>query len=289
MSRKGQSITLSISDGDKAELEAIALELGITWGDRANISKLIEAIARRQFLIAPNHNWSGTRITALNQALKALVDTGQIDQATEIAQLLIERSELSIPFRAEIERFLNNPSPSWVVEIKRRILQQQPFRLSYRDAADRLWNYTVLHAKITFREKRQYLDCCCSESEGNQDLAELVHNWSLRLDRITEASVASVDRKWKNDLDRIEVVLHLQGGLAFSYEPKTKEDEEVCWLDSDPPIKQVKRMVSNSFWLLREILPYRSQCVVVSPESVRDRVVQELQSLCEKYNLTMGS
>lgn len=130
MSRKGHSITLSISDDDKAELEAIAKELGYTWGDRPNISKLVEALARRQLLIAPNHNWSQTRITALNQALKALVDTGQIEQAREIAQLLIERSELSIPFRAEIERFLGNQQPSWVLEIKRRILQQQPFRLS---------------------------------------------------------------------------------------------------------------------------------------------------------------
>lgn len=282
MSRKGQSITLSISESDKAELEAIALELGYTWGDRPNISKLVEAIARRQLLIAPNHNWSQTRIAALNQALLALVDTGQTEQATVIAQLLIERSELSIPFRAQIEHFLDNPSPSWVLEIKRRILQQQPFRLSYRDAADRLWNYTVLHAKITLREKRQYLDCWCEESEGNHDLPALVHNWSLRLDRITEASVASVDLMWKNDLDRIEVVLHLQGGLAFNYEPKTK-DEEVRWLDSDPPVKQVKRMVSNTFWLLRDIRAYGSGCIIASPQNLRDRLKQELDSWRESY------
>nr|WP_202895749.1 WYL domain-containing protein [Iningainema tapete] len=163
-------------------------------------------------------------------------------------------------------------------------MQQQPFCLSYRDAADRQWNYTVLHAKITFREKRQYLDCWCEESEGNQDLPALIHNWSLRLDRITEASVASIDRKWKNDLDKIEVVLHLQGGLAFSYERKP-DDSDVIWLDTEPPIRQVKRMVSNTFWLMREILPYRSQCQVISPEGVRTRLKQELNSWRELYNL----
>ncbi|MFN5836347.1 MAG: WYL domain-containing protein, partial [Pseudanabaena sp.] len=39
MSRKGESITLSIKERDKANLEAIAIELGMTWGDRPNISK----------------------------------------------------------------------------------------------------------------------------------------------------------------------------------------------------------------------------------------------------------
>lgn len=284
MSRKGQSITLSISEHDKVELEAIALELGMTWGERPNISKLVEAIARRQFLIAPNNNWSQTRINSLEQARKALVDTGQIEQATEIAQLLLERSELSVPFRSELENFLNNPPPPWVREIKRRIHQQQPFRLSYRDAAERLWSYTVLHAKITFREKRQYLDCYCEETEENQDLPELKHNWSFRLDRITDAAVASVDRKWKPDLDRVEVVLHLQGRLAFAYESKAN-DFEVSWLDREPPVKQVKRMVSNTFWLLRDIRAYSSGCIVVLPLSLRDRVFQELQSLYRQYDL----
>lgn len=69
MGRKGQSITLAISDRDKAELERLALELGMTWGDRANISKLVEAIARRQLTIAPNHDWKIERINALNQEI----------------------------------------------------------------------------------------------------------------------------------------------------------------------------------------------------------------------------
>ncbi|WP_017720466.1 WYL domain-containing protein [Kamptonema formosum] len=282
MSRKGQSITLSISERDKAQLEAIALELGMTWGERPNISKLVEAIARGKLSVAPNHDWSQPRIEALNRALKALVDTGQVDRATEIAQLLIERSELSIPFRAEVERFLGSPPPAWAVEINRRIRQQQPFRLSYRDAADREWNYTVLHAKIAFREKRHYLECRCEESRSNQEVPELAHNWSLRLDRITEAAVVSADKAWLPDLDRLEVVLHLKGGLAFSYERKP-EDLEVSWLDSDPPVKQVRRMESNIFWLLREVLPYAENCEIVSPASVRERFKQQIQALYSQY------
>lgn len=66
MSRKGQSITLSISERDKAELENLARELGMMWGDRPNISKLVEAIAQRELLITRNNDWSTDRIEALS-------------------------------------------------------------------------------------------------------------------------------------------------------------------------------------------------------------------------------
>jgi hypothetical protein len=49
-------ITLSLKEQDRSHLEALALEFGYTWGDRPNISKLVEAIARRQLTIAPNHD-----------------------------------------------------------------------------------------------------------------------------------------------------------------------------------------------------------------------------------------
>jgi len=113
MSRKGQSITLSVSERDKAELEAIARELGMLWGDRPNISKLVEAIARHHLLIAPNNDWSKVRIEALMQAVRTMTDAGKIEQALVIAHLLFERSELPLPLRKEVERFRENPPPTW--------------------------------------------------------------------------------------------------------------------------------------------------------------------------------
>lgn len=52
MSRKAESITLSVSEADKQELEAIALELGCTWGDKPNLSKLVSEIAQRKLLMS---------------------------------------------------------------------------------------------------------------------------------------------------------------------------------------------------------------------------------------------
>ncbi|MEG5162736.1 WYL domain-containing protein [Microcoleus sp. AT3-A2] len=284
MSRKGQSITLSVSERDKAQLEALAQEFGKTWGDRPNISKLIEAIARRQLTIAPNNDWPETRIKALDIARQQLLDLGKIDEALAIAQLLSDRSELTLPFRAEIDRFLSNPLPTWRQKIDNFIHRHQPFRLSYRDAADRLWSYTVLHARIVPIEKRQYLMCRCEESDGNQDVPGLEHNWTLLLDRIEDAAVISVDRTWLPDLERISVEFHLFGRLAFNYRRK-QGDVEVSDLEGDPPIRRVTRPIFNTFWFFREIAPYWEDCAIASPDTVRDRFQQKLIALCRQYNL----
>jgi predicted DNA-binding transcriptional regulator YafY len=284
MSRKGQSITLSLKESDKAELEAIAHELGMMWGDRPNISKLVEAIARRKLLVFPNNDWSETRIRALERSIHALTDIGQIEQAKIIAELLLERSELSLPLRAEIERFLENLPPPWRLAIDRYILREQPFQLTYQDAAERLWNFTVRHAKVTPHEKRQYLDCWCEETQGNQDIEDLCHNWCLRLDRIQEAAVTPVEGHWLPHLDQIEVEMYLLRGLAFAYRAKP-EDCANDWLPEQPRVRRVVRKVSNTFWFLREIAPYWQDCEIVSPESVRSRLTEKLITMCQQYKL----
>ena len=45
MSRKQESITLSLSLEHKAELEKLSLEFGYLWGEKPNISGLLKAIA----------------------------------------------------------------------------------------------------------------------------------------------------------------------------------------------------------------------------------------------------
>ena len=58
------------------------------------------------------------------------------------------------------------------------------------------------YAKIVRHEERQYLDCWCDETERNQDVEALSHNWSLRLDRIPEEAVISlVKGHWQPELD----------------------------------------------------------------------------------------
>ncbi|MFN7518433.1 MAG: helix-turn-helix transcriptional regulator [Dolichospermum sp.] len=285
MSRKGQSITLSVSDGDKTQLEAIALEFGMMWGDDPNISKLIKAIAQHELIVSKNNDWQDSRIRALHRCISALTDIGQNEQAEIIANLLLERSELSVPLRKEIEGFLNNSRPSWRLQIDHYILRQQPFQLAYQDASERVFNFTVRYAKITPYEKRQYLDCWCEETEGNSDIPELQHNWCFRLDRINEAAVTEITGKWYSNLDQIDVEMHLYKGLAFAYQPKP-EDKIVEWIPDQPQVKKVIRRISNTFWFIREIMQYSSECIVVSPEDVRSRIKESLIKLCQNYDVT---
>ncbi len=284
MSRKGHSITLSIQERDKAQLEAIALEQGMTWGDRPNISRLVEAIARRELLIGRNNDWSDDRLRALQQAMCALTDTGQTDEAQIIARLLLDRSELASPLRNEIEALLAAPTVPWRLEIDQYIRHQIPFQLTYRDAADRPWTFTIRHARIAFREKRQYLECWCDETEGNQDLPALQHNWSLRLDRIPDAALASAHGQWRSGLDTLEAELHLLGSLAFAYQPRP-EDCLNEWMAERPHTRRVVRRIANTFWFFREILPYGEDCVLVGTDSLRDRFIAKLRSLQARYEL----
>jgi predicted DNA-binding transcriptional regulator YafY len=56
-------------------------------------------------------------------------------------------------------------------------------------------------------------------------------------------------------------------------------------LPDQPRIRRVVRKVSNTFWFLREVMQYGEDCVIVSPESVRDRVKQKLRLQCQQYDL----
>ncbi len=283
MGRKGESITLSMREQDKKQLEALADSYGMTWGKKPNISRLLKAIAQGKLRIAPNHDWSQQRLKALDSGRKALIDAGKMDEAIEIAKLLQERSELTIPFQRDIEKFLEEPQAPWRQKIDNFILRQQPFRLTYQDAREVNWQFTVRFAEIQPIEKRQYLVCRTDESEGNQDIQELSHNWTLRLDRIQDATVAPIDTPWLNDLERIEVSFELRGGLVFAYRSKPN-DLKIEDIEGIPPRRRVTREIFNTFWFFREIAAYYGDCVIIEPDNVRCLYLEKVRDLFEQYN-----
>lgn len=285
MTRKNQAITLSISEKEKKALENLALEFGKTWGDKPNVSKLIKSIALKELKIAVNDDWDNQRIETLEQARRLLLDHGFIPQAEEIAKILIERSELKIPSRREIEEFLDKPKPQWRKNIENFIKQQQPFQLIYQDASDRLWRFTVIHGQLRIIEKHQYLICTCEETQGNQDLPELCHNWSLRLDRIQEAVVTPVQLSWQSDLDKIEVQFKVYRGLAFAYGKEEIKEDDIYKgeIEGNPHYRLIKRNIWSSFWFFREIAKYWDDCQIVSPYSLKEKFAQKLSKLHQLY------
>lgn len=283
MTRPKRSITLSIEEAEKAQLEQLALDFGQNWGDRPNISKLLKAIAKGKLRLAANHDWDKERIDSLARGLNLLKDEGYGEEALTLAHVLLERSELNYPLRQELQAWVDRPSAPWRLEIDRCLRQQRPFRLIYQDAAERLRHFTVRHAQIVRYEDRQYLNCWCDETEGNQDLETLRHNWTLRLNRIPdEAVIAPAEGHWQPELSHIEAEFFLRGGLALGYRSKTKADLINEW-QPDTQRRRVVRRISNTFWFLREVRRYGSDCLIASPADLREQFVQELGRWVESY------
>jgi hypothetical protein len=127
----------------------LALTFGQTWGSKPNISKLIKSIANGEIRVAANHDWSRGRIDALNRIRNLCVDFGWLNEARAIAELLLERSEVNLPLRQKVvQAFLDETNMAWRLDLDRCILAQRPFRLTYQDAAGRVLNFTIRHAKI---------------------------------------------------------------------------------------------------------------------------------------------
>lgn len=283
MTRKGRALTLSVSEQEKQQLETLALAFDQTWGSQPNISKLVKAIARGELRLAMNHGWSRTRIDTLNRARNLCIDLGYLNEAIEISTLLLERSELNHPLREEIQAFVDQPRTAWRIDIERCIRLQRPFCLTYQDAAGRLWNFTIRHAKIITYEDRQYLNCWCDEIEGSRDIEALLHNWSLRLDRIPEEAVISpTEGHWHSDLNTIEVEFWLLNALAFSYRSKTKADLVNEWLP-DHKARRIVRQIYHTFWFFREVRRYGANCIVIGPEDVRNRFAKDAIAMAQHY------
>jgi predicted DNA-binding transcriptional regulator YafY len=280
MARKKETITLSIPPGTKEQLEAIAAKFQILWGDRPSISGLLVAIARSELEVGDRFTLTLVQVQALEQGTKALIDSGYISEAQALMALLLERGNLASPLRQSFLQQISHSLPAWRVLLDQQIARRQPFRLLYRDAQGRDWMFTVRYAEIVFREKRLYLEIWSEETEGNRDLPELAHNRSLRLDRITDLNILPGEGTWRDDLDFVKVYLHFKGELANSYESKQDDLSK----QREGNILIVVRQVSNTFWLIREILVYRSLCEIVAPDSVRDRMRQEAQAICQHYD-----
>jgi len=290
MSRKARSITLSISDRDKAQLEKLALELGFKWGDRPNISKLVEAIARKQLVVAKNNDWSTERINGLYQIMGLLSDRGQIESALLLAQILLERSEVSIPLQYELKNFVAKTVQPQRQQVEKYIRQQKPFVLSYQDAMGQFWQLSVLYAQIQVYEQREYLECWCEETlqpqEGMMLLPALAHNRCLRFDRVLQNAILQpTDKKWRDGLAVVDVEFHLYGNLALSYRSKTNADLVDEMIYEPQTYRRVVRRVSNTFWLFRELVRYGRNCAVIAPEELRQLFRDELLAILRNYQV----
>ncbi|HBE16640.1 MAG TPA: transcriptional regulator [Cyanobacteria bacterium UBA11149] len=283
MPRKKDTITLSIPPGTKEQLEALARRLKIFWGKEPSVSGLIVAIAQQQLAVGEPFTLNSNQVNALQQAIKALQDGGHIGEAQIVLALLLNQGKLETPLRQSLMKQLSQPTEGWRIQIEDFMARKQPFCLLYRNSQNQELEFTVRYAEIPFYEKRFYLQVWCEETKDvadeNPDLPELWHNRCLRFDNIQ--SVLPINGEWRGELDSIKVYLQFRGWLAKAYEVKEEDLENQLRGE----VRYVVRRVVNPFWLIREVSRYWEDCIIVAPDSIRDRVKQKLKSLCQNYNI----
>lgn len=290
MPRKKETLTLSVPPGTKEQLEAIARRLNIFWGKSPSPSGLIAAIAQQAVEVGKPFTLNSAQVKALQQATKVLYDSGQIAEAQTLISLLLERGNLEAPQRQLLLQQASQAAEAWRIIVDQHRINQQPFLLLYRNRQEQELEYTVRYAEINFEEKRFYLNIWCEETEDikDTDFPELIHNRCLRLDLIK--AIVPTGGQWRDEgLDFIEVYLHFKRGMVKAYEPREADISDEVVVVGEEKVRQVVRRVSNPFWLVREVLRYGGDCVVVSPESVRERVKQEVRSLCHQYDMEIKS
>ncbi|NJK69240.1 MAG: WYL domain-containing protein [Microcoleus sp. CSU_2_2] len=279
MSRKKEALTLSVPPETKEQLEAIALRLGIFWGKSPSVSGLLVAIAQQQVAVGEPFTLTEVQVQSLSEAAKFLNDSGKIEAAQIVLALLLDKGNLEPLFRQQLLEQVNQTAEAWRIRVNQLIDNHQPFRLFYQSKKDKLSEFTARSAKIRLYDKRLYLEIWCEDSEP-KEIPELSHNRCLRLDKIVNLLPAS--ENWRESIDYLEIHLHFFKGLAHKYE--FKPDEDVA-NEMVGDVRHVVKRVSSIFWLFRDVLRYGKDCVIVSPDNVRDRFQQELFALCRLYNL----
>lgn len=74
MSRKGESVTISLSTSEQEKLEKLAFEMDCTWGSKGNISALMRAIASGEITLqsVDNSTLSNKEKNLVEKAMKIL-------------------------------------------------------------------------------------------------------------------------------------------------------------------------------------------------------------------------
>jgi hypothetical protein len=279
MTRKNSAITLSLTPGDKDSLQGIALNLGQTWGDKPNISALVEAIAQHKYLVSKNADWSIETIMALNQSWKLLLTSGEVAMAREVAKLLLLQADLPSQLLGEIHGFLAEESPPWRQALDRHIAKHSPFELNFPDPVTGVIKKLFCrYGEIIVIDGAAILRCWCEEKS---DCSILPHNWEIHINEIDDASISPLKGRWKT-LEFILVEIDFQGLAALSY-PGKEEDVENDWSLSEPGTRRVVRSVTNIRRFFAEIRSYGGDCKISAPSNMAELFRQEIDRMIQKY------
>ncbi|BAQ61517.1 hypothetical protein GM3708_1923 [Geminocystis sp. NIES-3708] len=282
MVRKTETITLSIQKGTKEKLENVAQKLNLTWGDRPSISALMNAIASEEVYVGKPFELNNNQIRALETVVKLLTDSGKMQFANIIVELLLEKGKLETPMQQQLINQISHEFEGWRKAIDFHLSEQKPFLLVYENSQKEQEIFNVCYGEIRFHEKRFYLEAWCEEVNLPPKIPELTHNWCFRFDRIK--NILKSNNRWRKEgLDYIEVILNFYGNMIKAYESKLEDITFITEEDRKGDKLVIVRKVSNPFWLIREVLPYGENCQIISPESIKQQFMMEIEKISLLY------
>ncbi|MBD2503959.1 WCX domain-containing protein [Anabaena azotica] len=220
---------------------------------------------------------SHNEVEHLMQAFWSLWDLGLIEQSRTIADILLQRYEISPALEQHLKSIPQNCYPSF----SELIGTKQPFTLSYESASGNGYSFDITYAEIRQIERHHYLCCWAQQNTGKAEIPALAHNMTLRLDRVKDAVLLPISgMQWREQgLDSVVLEMKLLGRWTSAYEPKPEDIS----IDKCEDGIIVKRKLQFWHWAKRDILRYGSGCVVLSPEDVKGLMANETARMSASY------
>ena len=279
-----KTFALKLESRYKKPLQDISLRYGYKWGEEGNITAFLRGLVdskirfdSQQLILSEQEQ------DALLEAIRFLCQRSHFSLASSLLRFLPAES-LNGFQQAQLSFYLDFLNTSILEDLNGCIGDQRPFQLNYLDSTQKEYSFSVSYAEFRFFENRIYLLCWCEETQDNQDILGLNHNWCFRLDLVQEGGIIPLNSLWREQgLDSVEVEFLLFGRLAYAFQERLDDFSE--WIDTNPPTRRVKRTINSSFWFVREILPYGCSCRVLSPPSIVDLITHEINEMHHQYSL----
>lgn len=155
------------------------------------------------------------------------------------------------------------------------IAAKTPMAIEYRSPDGKVEIFKAEYAEICWHERQYYLNIWTADLNKDPDLP---HNRCLKFERIV--SIEPLKAEWRTQgLDAIEIEFRLYEGLRKAYQ--AKHGDIANYEMGEETI--VRRLVTNTFWFVREIIVYGRDCQVVYPISVKSLVIDRLKSALDRY------
>ena len=109
MTRKGKSLTISLSQSNREALERLALRFDCLWGDEPSISALIAAIAEGEIELVKTLDDCPTVLAKVDRRAKRKLTATQMQEMRGAGQTLQEISEQAGICREAVRRATKSP------------------------------------------------------------------------------------------------------------------------------------------------------------------------------------